>query len=219
MAGSDVRVVTVNDENASDDDRIVTAARPNTTATLANTTFLGGGARNIIVTTTGTGDNGKTTTITGTDVFGNSLSETITSTGSAEAVAGTKLFLTVTAVECSAQYAANLKVGSGTLCAQAIGGGARVRLKGMSITSGGTAGTISFINGTPETGTTLFKARTIGTANDVVDRTIPAEGLLFASGMSVSYTVDHADMMTFFFTQEIKWRLLGQQHLDQLLKK
>ena len=59
----------ISDENASDDDRIVTAARPNTTATLANTTFLGGGARNIIVTTTGTGDNGKTTTITGTDVF------------------------------------------------------------------------------------------------------------------------------------------------------
>ena len=185
MAGSDVRVVTVNDENASDDDRIVTAARPNTTATLANTTFLGGGARNIIVTTTGTGDNGKTTTITGTDVFGNSLSETITSTGSAEAVAGTKLFLTVTAVECSAQYAANLKVGSGTLCAQAIGGGARIRLKGMSIVSGGTAGTISFVDGTPEDGTTLFKARTIGTANTATDRTIPEEGVLFASGMSV----------------------------------
>ena len=199
MAGSDVRVVTVNDENASDDDRIVTAARPNTTATLANATFLGGGARNIIVTTTGTGDNGKTTTITGTDVFGNSLSETITSTGSAEAVAGTKLFLTVTAVECSAQYAANLKVGSGTLCAQAIGGGARIRLKGMSIVSGGTACTISFVDGTPEDGTTLFKARTIGTANTATDRTIPEEGVLFASGMSVSYTLDHADMMTFFF--------------------
>ena len=76
----------------------------------------------------------------------------------------------------------------------------RIRLKGISITSGGTAGTISFINGTPETGTTLFTARTIGTANEVVDRTIPAEGLLFASGMTVSYTLDHADMMTFFFT-------------------
>ena len=29
---------------------------------------------------------------------------------------------------------------------------------------------------------------------------VPAEGLLFGSGMSVSYTLDHADMMTFFFT-------------------
>ena len=188
----------ISDENASDDDRIVTAARPNTTATLANTTFLGGGARNIIVTTTGTGDNGKTTTITGTDVFGNSLTETITSTGSAEAVAGTKLFLTVTAVECSAQYAANIKVGSGTLCAEAIQGSNRIRLKGFSIVSGGTAGTISYFNGTPESGTALFKSRTIGTDNTTIDRTIPDQGVLFEDGMSVQYTLVTIDMMTFF---------------------
>ena len=169
MAQSDVQVLTVNDENASDDDRLVTAARPDTSATMANTTFAGGAARNVIVTTTGTGDNAKTCTIT------------------------------VTAGECSAQYAANIKVGSGTLCAQAIGGGARARLKGMSIVSGGTAGTISLINGTPESGTALLKARTIGTANTVIDRTIPANGVLFANGISVSYTLDHADMMTFFF--------------------
>ena len=200
MAGSDVRALTVSDENASDDDRLVTAARPDTSATLANSTFAGGAARNVIVTTTGTGDNAKTCTITGTDVFGNAMTEVITSTSSAEAVAGTKLFLTVTAVECSAQDAANLKVGSGTLCAQAIGGGARIRLRGMSVVSGGTAGTLSFIDGTPESGTTLFTARTIGTANDTVDRTIPSEGGVFANGMSVSYTLDHADMMTFFFS-------------------
>ena len=200
MAGSDVRALTVSDENASDDDRLVTAASPDTSATMANTTFAGGAARNVIVTTTGTGDNAKTCTITGTDVFGNAMTEVITSTSSAEAVAGTKLFLTVTAVECSAQYAANLKVGSGTSCAQAIGGGARIRLRGMSVVSGGTAGTLSFIDGTPESGTTLFTARTIGTANDTVDRTIPSEGVVFVNGMSVSYTLDHADMMTFFFS-------------------
>ena len=200
MVQTDVRVKTVSDENASDDDRLVTAARPDTSATMANTTFAGGAARNVIVTTTGTGDNAKTCTITGTDVFGSAMTEVITSTGSAEAVAGTKLFLTVSAVECSAQYAANIKVGSGTSCAQAILGAERVRIKGLSIVSGGTAGSVSFINGTPESGTTLFSSRTIGTANDVVDRTIPAEGLLFGSGMSVSYTLDHADMMTFFFT-------------------
>ena len=200
MAGSDVKVLTVSDENASDDDRLVTAARPDTSATMANTTFAGGAARNVIVTTTGTGDNAKTCTITGTDVFGSAMTEVITSTSSAEAVAGTKLFLTVTAVECSAQYAANIKVGSGTSCAQAIGDGARARLKGMSIVSGGTAGTVSFFDGTPESGTTLFTARTIGTANDTVDRTIPQNGVLFASGLSISYTLDVADMMTFFYT-------------------
>lgn len=198
MSGSDVKAKFISDENASDDDRIVTAARPNTTATLANTTFAGGGARNIIVTTTGTGDNGKTTTITGTDVFGDTLTETITSTGSAEAVAGTKLFLTVTSVVCSAQYAANIKVGSGTLCAEAILGSERIRLKGFSVVSGGTAGVVQYFNGTPESGTALFKSRTIGTDNTTIDRTIPEQGILFDNGMSVQYTVGTIDMMTFF---------------------
>ena len=199
MGLSDVKVLTISDENASDDDRLVTAARPNTSATMANTTFAGGAARNVIVTTTGTGDNAKTCTITGTDVFGSAMTEVITSTSSAEAVAGTKLFLTVTAVECSAQYAANINVGSGTLCAQAAEGSNRVRLKGMSITSGGTAGDVEFVDGTPESGTTLFKSRTIGTANTVIDRTIPSEGVLFASGLVIKYTLDTTDMTTIFY--------------------
>ena len=198
MAGSDIKAVFISDENASDDDRLVTAARPNTSATMANTTFAGGGARNVTVTTTGTGDNAKTNTIVGTDVFGNAQTEVITSTGAAETVAGTKLFLTVTSVTSSAQFAANIKVGSGDLCAQAINSSMRVRLKGFSIVSGGTAGVIEFINGTPESGTTLFKSRTIGTDNTTVDRTIPEEGVLFDSGMSVKYTIATIDMMTFF---------------------
>ena len=71
MGISDVKVLTVSDENAADADRLVTAARPDTSATMANTTFAGGAARNVTVTTAGTGDNAKTCTITGTDVFGN----------------------------------------------------------------------------------------------------------------------------------------------------
>ena len=199
MASSDVKALTVNDENAADADRLVTAARPDTSATMAQTTHAGGAARNVTVTTTGTSDNSKTCTITGTDVFGDAMTEVITSTSSAETVAGEKLFLTVSAVECSAKYAANITVGSGTLRAQAIGDGGRIRLKGLSVVSGGTAGTVSFYNGTPESGTTLFKARTIGTANQTIDRSVPEEGVLFASGMSVSYTLDVADMMTFFY--------------------
>ena len=195
---SDISAKFISDENASDDDRLVTASRPNTSATMANTTFAGGGARNVIVTTTGTSDNAKTCTITGTDVFGNAMTEVITSTGSAEAVAGTKLFLTVTAVECSAQYAANIKVGSGSLCAEAINGSNRVRLKGFSIVSGGSAGVVEFFNNTPENGSALFKSRTIGTDNTTLDRTIPADGVLFQDGMSVKYTVATVDMMTFF---------------------
>ena len=198
MALSDVLALTISDENAADADRLVTAARPNTSATMANTTFAGSAARNVTVTTAGTSDNAKTCTITGTDVFGAAQTAVITSTGSAEAVAGAKLFLTVSAVECSAQYAGNITVGSGSLCAQAVAKSNRARLKGFSITSGGTAGDVEFINGTPESGTTLFKSRTIGTANTVIDRTIPSEGVLFSSGLSVKYTLDVADMITLF---------------------
>ena len=199
MGISDVKVLTISDTNAADDDRLVTAAQPDTSATMAQTTHASGQARNVTVTTTGTGDNAKTCTITGTDVFGDAMTEVITSTSSAETVAGTKYFKTVTAVECSAQYAANLKVGSGSLCAQAVNGDGRVRLKGMSIVSGGTAGTVSFYNGAPEDGTVLMKARTIGTANDTVDRTIPQNGVVFEDGLVVEYTVDVTDMLTIFY--------------------
>ena len=200
MAGlSDVRALTISDENAADADRLVTAARPDTSATMANTTFLGGAARNVTVTTGGTGDEDKTSTITGTDVFGNAMTEVIVSTGSAETVAGAKLFLTVSAIECSAKYAANITIGSGSLCAQAVESSNRVRIKGMSVVSGGTAGDVEFINGTPESGTTLFKSRTIGTANTTIDRSIPSEGVLFENGGCVKYTVDVADNITIFY--------------------
>jgi hypothetical protein len=198
MAGSDIKAVFISDENASSTTRIAAAARPSAAFTLANTTHASGAARNVTVTTTGTGDNSKTVTVVGTDVFGNSLTEVITSTGSAETVAGTSLFLTVTSATCSAQYAANVSVGSGDLCAQAINSSMRVRLKGFSIVSGGTAGIVEFFNGTPESGTALFKSRTIGTDNTTVDRTIPEEGVLFDNGMSVKYTIATIDMMTFF---------------------
>ena len=199
MSGrSDVQAITISDEVVADADFIVTAARPNTTATLANTSFASGGARLLSVTTAGTGDNGKTTTITGTDTHGNSISEVITSTGSAEAVDGAKYFKTVTSVVCSAQYAGNITVGSQAGAAQAVFT-ERMRLKGFSLVSGGTAGVIQFYNNTPEDGSVLFKSRTVGTDNTTVDRTIPEDGILFPNGMVVQYTVATIDMMTFFY--------------------
>jgi len=199
MSGSDVRAQLISDEVAADDNFIVTAARPNTTATLANASFASGGARILTVTTAGTSDNAKTNTIVGTDVFDDALTEVITSTGSAEAVDGTKYFKTITSVTSSAQFAGNMEVGSIASAAQSVGNGSRVRLKGFSIVSGGTAGVIEFIDGTPESGTTLFKARTVGTDNTTLDRTIPQNGVLFASGLTIKYTVGTIDMMTFFF--------------------
>ena len=195
---SDVKPITISDEVAASTTFIAAAARPNTVFTLANTSFASGGARLLQVTTSGTSDNGKTVTIVGTDTHSNSLTEVITSTGSAESVAGTKYFLTVASATCSAQYAGNVSVGMTTGAAQAIFAG-RVRLKSTSIVSAGTAGVVSFYDGTPESGTVLFKARTIGTDNATVNMNIPDEGVLFADGAVVEYTVATIDMMTFFY--------------------
>jgi len=200
MAGrSDVQAITISDEVAASTTFVAAAARPNTAFTIANSSFASGGARNVTVTTAGTGDNGKTVTVVGTDVFGDALTEVITSTGSAETVAGTKFFKTITSATCSAQYAANVSVGSGELAAQAILGSNRVRVKGFSIVSGGTAGIVNFYNGAPEDGTILFKSRTIGTDNSTVDRTVPEDGVLFENGFVVNYTIGTIDMMTFFY--------------------
>ena len=195
---SDVKPITISDEVVASATFVAAAARPTSTFTLANTSFASGGARIIQVTTTGTGDNGKTVTIVGTDTHGNSISEVITSTGSAEAVAGSKYFLTIVSATCSAQYAANASVGMTAGAAQAIFAG-RTRLKSTSIVSGGTAGVVSFYDGTPEDGTVLFKARTVGTDNATVNMSIPDEGVLFADGAAVQYTIATIDMMTFFY--------------------
>ena len=199
MADVSVQAITISDEVAADGDFIVTAARPNTTATLANSSFASGGGRLLSVTTAGTSDNGKTTTITGTSVLDEVISEIITSTGSAEAVNGTKYFKTVTSVVCSEQYAGNITVGSLASAAQAVAGGGRTRLKGYSIVSGGTAGVVNFYNGTPEDGSIVMKSRTIGTDNTTVDNTIPLNGIVFEDGLYVVYTNTTVDMMSFFY--------------------
>mgnify|MGYP003646947584 FL=1 len=199
MAEVSVQAITISDEVVADGDFIVTAARPNTTATLANTSFASGGARLLSVTTAGTSDNGKTTTITGTNVLDEVISEIITSTGSAEAVNGTKYFKTVASVVCSVQYAGNITVGSLASAAQAIFAGP-TRLKGFFVVSGAAAGIVSLYDGAPISGSILFKTRTLGTDNTLINDTfIPGEGVLFRNGAVVQYTVGTVDLMTFFY--------------------
>ena len=62
--------VRVSDTVTADTDYFVTAARPNTSATMAQTSLASdhnGGGRNVTVTTTGSSDSGKTATITRPD--------------------------------------------------------------------------------------------------------------------------------------------------------
>ena len=90
-------------------------------------------------------------------------------------------------------------MGSTSDAAQEVHGN-RVRLRGYSIVSGGSAGLVQFFDGTPEDGTEIFSARTIGTDNQTIDNTIPDEGILFPNGLSVVYTVGTIDRMNIFFS-------------------
>ena len=201
MASTYVKVKTIMDETAASTTYFATAARPNTSFTMANTTFASthnGGGAVITATTAGSSDSGKTVTLTGTDLNGNAQTEVITLPGSATDTAGTKYFLTVTAAEMSAQPSGNVSLGFNNSRGMGMFGG-RTALKGFTCCSGGTAGDVEFVDGTPESGTTLFKSRTIGTANTVIDRTIPSEGVLFASGLVIKYTLDTTDMTTIFY--------------------
>ena len=155
--------VRVSDEVAADPDYFVTAARPNTSATMAQTSLAAahnGGGRNVTVTTNGS-ESGISMTVTGTDVDGAAQTETIALPGSATLTAGTKIFLTVTAAEFTSQPAANITVGFGAAAGAKIGGGGV--FGSFRTTSGAAAGTCSFrTSGTA--GTVIATDKSSGTA-------------------------------------------------------
>ena len=200
MARSDVKAVFLTaDTNAVDAASVSAAERANTDFTIGGTDTSGGVAtfasgRIITCTTAGTGDNGKTVTITGTDVNGDSQTEVITLTGSATAHAGSKYFKTVTAAAASAQPAANVSIGMAAGCADVIFAG-RSRLKGVYIVNSGTAGTIDFLTTSP-TGTSTMKLGTVASATVTRDVTIPEEGVVFSAGVYIQYTVATFTNMT-----------------------
>ena len=201
---SDVKVRFINDEVAADPNGISVSAQVGNNAALVIGGALASGgsvtlnsARTVSITS-GSDDSGISFTVVGTDLDGASLTESITG-GSSTLSAGTKYFKTITSITAVGDPAGTVIAGTTASAADIIFGG-RVRLKGYSIVSGGTAGVIQFYNGDPnDGGSALFKARTIGTDNTTLDNTIPDEGVVFDSGMYVVYTIATVDMMNFFY--------------------
>jgi hypothetical protein len=201
---SDVKVRFINDEVAADPNGIsVSAQVGNNAALVLGGALASGGAVTLdsartVSITSGGDDSGISFTVVGTDLDGASLTESITG-GSSTISAGTKYFKTITSITAVGDPAGTVIAGTTASAADIIFGG-RVRLKGYSIVSGGTAGVIQFYNGDPnDGGSALFKARTIGTDNTTLDNTIPDEGVVFDSGMYVVYTIATVDMMNFFY--------------------
>ena len=204
MASTYVKVKTIMDETASSTTYFATAARPNTSFTMANTTFASshnGGGAVITATTAGSSDSGITVTLTGTDLNGNAQTEVITLPGSAATTAGTKYFLTVTAAEMSAQPAGNVSLGFNDSRGMGMFGG-RTALKGFTCCSGGTAGDVKFHNsssGLTSSDTPFMQYRTNGTADNETHFNIPAAGVLCNNGLQVTYTLDNIDQMNVLY--------------------
>ena len=92
--------------------------------------------------------------------------------------------------------AGNVSAGVNGSAADVIFAG-RSRLKGIYLTSTGTAGTTDFLEDSP-TGTSLMKLSSVASATATRDVVIPDEGVVFIDGIYIQYTVSTFLTMTVF---------------------
>jgi len=202
MSGSDVKAVFITaDTQALDADGISAAAAVGEDANLTIGGALASGGSctfdsGRVVTILSAGDDsGISFTVTGTDVSGDSQTESITGANAGTAT-GAKYFKTVTAIAAVGDPAGNVSAGIEKAAGDVIFAG-RCRMDGLSIVCSGTAGTLSFTTSSPA-GTSQLKIGSVASATSTRDVTIPDEGLLYASGLYVQYTVSTFGTMTVF---------------------
>ena len=202
MAMSDVIAVTITaDTVALDADGIsVAAAVGNNAALVIGGALASGGAVALshgrVVTILSAGDDSaKSFTVVGTDVNGDSQTESITGANAGTAT-GAAYFLTIASITAVGNPAGNVSAGVNASAADVIFAG-RSRLKGIYLTSTATAGTADFLNSSP-VGTSVMKLSSVASATATRDVVIPEEGVLFTSGIYIQYTVSTFLTMTVF---------------------
>jgi hypothetical protein len=140
-------------------------------------------------------DSGISFTVVGTDVNGDSQTETVTGANAGTATSS-KYFKTIASITAVGNPAGNVSAGINASAADAIFT-MRSRLKGMFLTSTATAGEINFLTSSPS-GTSIMKLSSVSDANATRDVTIPDEGVVFTSGIYIQYTVSTFLTMTVF---------------------
>ena len=202
LTGSDVKAVNLTaDTVALDADGIsVAAAVGNNAALVIGGALASGGSVTLshgrIVTILSAGDDSaKSFTVTGTDVNSDSQTESITGANAGTAT-GSKYFLTISGISAVGNPAGNVSAGVNASAADAIWAG-RARFQGINLVCTGTAGVLDFLTTSP-TGTSIYKVGTVASATSTRDLTIPDEGMLFASGIYVQYTVSTFNTLTVF---------------------
>jgi len=201
MAGSDLTPVIISDEVALDADGISTATSVGNNAALVIGGALADGGsvtnasgRQVTILSAGN-DSSKSFTVVGTDVNGDTLTESVTgaNAGTATSSGYFKTILSITAV---GNPAGNVSAGINNNALGVIFAG-RTRLQGFSFVSGGTAGKANLRNG-GATGTEFIQFRSIGTDSTSDDPFIPDEGVLFKDGCFVTFIVGTIDLMMFY---------------------
>jgi hypothetical protein len=202
MAMSDVIAVTITaDTVALDADGIsVAAAVGNNAALVLGGALTSGGSATFshgrVVTILSAGDDSAISfTVVGTDVNGDSQTESITGANAGTAT-GASYFLTIASITAVGDPAGNVSAGVNASAADVIFEG-RSRLKGIYLTSTGTAGTTDFLTTSP-VGTSVMKLSSVASATATRDVVIPAEGVLFPTGIYIQYTVSTFLTMTVF---------------------
>ena len=140
-------------------------------------------------------DSSKSFTVVGTDVNGDSQTETVTGANAGTATSS-KYFKTIASITAVGNPAGNVSAGINASAADAVFT-MRSRLKGMFLTSTATAGEIDFLTSSPS-GTSIMKLNSVSDADATRDVTIPNEGVVFTSGIYIQYTVSTFLTMTVF---------------------
>ena len=202
MARSDVKAVTITaDTVALDADGIsVAAAVGNNAALVLGGALASGGAVSLshgrLVTILSAGDDsGISFTVVGTDVNGDAQTESITGANAGTAT-GAAYFLTISSITAVGDPAGNASAGVNASAADVVFAG-RSRLKGIYLTSTGTAGTSDFLTTSP-VGTSVMKLSSVASATATRDVVIPEDGVLFTDGIYIQYTVSTFLTMTVF---------------------
>ena len=202
MTGSDVKAVFITaDTQALDADGISTAAAVGNNAALTIGGALASGGSctfdsGRVVTILSAGDDSaKSFTVVGTDVNGDSQTESITGANAGTAT-GTSYFKTITSITAVGNPAGNVSAGINNSAADVIFAG-RSRLQGIYMVCSGTAGNLDFLKNSP-TGTSIVKLGSVASATVTRDITIPDNGLLFDNGIYVQYTQSTFTTITAF---------------------
>lgn len=202
MAGSDVKAVTITaDTVAADDDGIsANAAVGNNAALTIGGALADSGsvtldhARKVTITSSGN-DSAISFTVEGTDVNGDSQTETVDGANAGTATSE-NFFLTITGITAVGDPVANVKAGISADAADVVFAG-KTRLKGAFLSSSATAGDVDFLTSSPS-GTSQMKLRSVASATATRDVTIPEDGVVFESGLFIQYTVSTFTSMTVF---------------------